>query len=114
MNYVSCYRVGAVFRYARDDRLHDASYRALKPPATKKKRLRGLSSAGSPRFVVLPLLMSYGIMPLTYSKFSPYFFINVLYSYGAFGTRQRFARAHACHLAREAEAKEANRNATET
>ena len=54
-------------------------------------------------------------MPLTYSKFSPYFFINVLYSYSAFGTRQRFARAHAFAIWRvKREAKEANRNATET
>lgn len=37
--------------------------------------------------VVLPLLMSYGVMPLllddlgNYSNISPYFLLNVLYSY---------------------------------
>ena len=62
------------------------SYRTLRLPATKKKVTR-LIAGWLAALVVLPLLMSYGVMPLwrdamhNYSNFSPYFFINVLYNY---------------------------------
>ena len=62
------------------------SYRTLKLPATKKE-VTWLIAGWLIALVVLPLLMSYGIMPLrneyfsNYSNFSPYFFITVLYSY---------------------------------
>ena len=62
------------------------SYRTLKLPATKKERT-WLIIGWLAALVVLPLLMSYGVMPLwrdtlhNYSNFSPYFFISVLYSY---------------------------------
>ena len=62
------------------------SYRTLKLPATKKE-VTWLIVGWLAALVVLPFLMSYGIMPLwrdhlrSYSNFSPYFFISVLYSY---------------------------------
>ncbi len=62
------------------------SYRTLKLPATKKE-VTWLIAGWLAALVVLPLLMSYGVMPLwrdamhNYSNFSPYFFINVLYNY---------------------------------
>ena len=62
------------------------SYRTLRLPATKKEVTR-LIAGWLIALAVLPLLMSYGIMPLrneyfsNYSNFSPYFFITVLYSY---------------------------------
>ena len=62
------------------------SYRALRLPATKKE-VTWLTAGWFAALVVLPLLMSYGIMPLwrdnlqNYSNFSPYFFISVVYSY---------------------------------
>ena len=62
------------------------SYRTLKVSATKKE-VTWLIVGWVTALVVLPLLMSYGVMPLridnlyNYSNFSPYFFINVLYSY---------------------------------
>ncbi len=62
------------------------SYRTLKLPATKKEGT-WLIVGWFAALVVLPLLMSYGVMPLwrdnlhNYSNFSPYFFISVLYSY---------------------------------
>ena len=62
------------------------SYRTLKVSATKKE-VTWLIVGWVAALVVLPLLMSYGVMPLwidnlyNYSNFSPYFFINVLYSY---------------------------------
>ncbi len=62
------------------------SYRTLKASATKKE-ITWLIVGWVAALVVLPLLMSYGVMPLridylyNYSNFSPYFFINVLYSY---------------------------------
>ena len=87
------------------------SYRALKLPATKKE-VTWLAA-----LVVLPLLMSYGIMPLmplTYSKFSPYFFINVLYSYVRLAlVNVLLVRTLAIWRVKR-EAKKANRNATET
>ena len=62
------------------------SYRTLRLPATKKE-VTWLTAGWLAALVVLPLLMSYGIMPLwrdnlqNYSNFSPYFFISVVYSY---------------------------------
>lgn len=62
------------------------SYRTLKLPATKKE-VTWLIVGWLAALVVLPLLMSYGVMPLwrdnlhNYSNFSPYFFINILYGY---------------------------------
>lgn len=62
------------------------SYRTLKLPATKKE-ITWLVVGWLTALVVLPLLMSYGVMPLWednlqgYSNFSPHFFLNVLYSY---------------------------------
>ena len=62
------------------------SYRTLRLPATKKEGT-WLIAGWLAALVVLPLLMSYGIMPLwrdnlqNYSNFSPYFFISVVYSY---------------------------------
>ena len=62
------------------------SYRALRLSATKKE-VTWLIVGWGAALVVLPLLMSYGVMPLwrnnlhNYSSFSPYFFINILYGY---------------------------------
>ena len=62
------------------------AYRKMKLSATKKE-LTWLAAGWLIALVVLPLLMSYGVMPLwrdamhNYSNFSPYFFINVLYNY---------------------------------
>ena len=92
------------------------SYRALKLPATKKE-VTWLIVGWLAALVVLPLLMSYGIMPLmplTYSKFSPYFFINVLYSYVRLAlVNVLLVRTLAIWRVKR-EAKKANRNATET
>ena len=62
------------------------SYRALKLSATKKE-ITWLAAGWFAALVALPLLMSYGIMPLwrdalhNYSNFSPYFFLSVLCDY---------------------------------
>ena len=62
------------------------SYRTLKLPATKKEGT-WLIAGWLIALVVLPLLMSYGMMPLlldnlgNYSNTSPYFLLNVVYSY---------------------------------
>ena len=62
------------------------SYRTLKLPATKKEGT-WLIAGWLAALVVLPLLMSYGVMPLllddlgNYSNISPYFLLNVVYSY---------------------------------
>ena len=62
------------------------SYRALRLPAAKKE-ITWLVAGWLIALVVLPLLMSCGVMPLwrdslrSYSNFSPYFFLSVLYSY---------------------------------
>ena len=61
------------------------SYRMLRLPATKKSTW--LIAGWLAALVVLPLLMSYGVMPLllddlgNYSNISPYFLLNVVYSY---------------------------------
>lgn len=62
------------------------SYRALRLSATKKE-VTWLIVGWLAVLVVLPLLMSYGVMPLllddlgNYSNISPYFLLNVVYSY---------------------------------
>ena len=62
------------------------SYRMLRLPATKKEGT-WLIAGWLAALVVLPLLMSYGVMPLllddlgNYSNISPYFLLNVVYSY---------------------------------
>ena len=62
------------------------SYRTLRLPATKKE-VTWLIAGWLAALVVLPLLMSYGVMPLllddlgNYSNISPYFLLNVVYSY---------------------------------
>ena len=92
------------------------SYRALKLPATKKE-VTWLIVGWLAALVVLPLLMSYGIMPLmplTYSNFSPYFFINVLYSYVRLAlVNVLLVRTLAIWRTKRKE-KKANRNAAET
>lgn len=66
------------------------SYRTLRLPATKKE-VTWLIIGWLAALVVLPLLMSYGVVPLwrdnlhNYSNFSPYFFISVVYSYVRLG-----------------------------
>ena len=64
--------------------------------------------------------MSYGVMPLwrdnlhNYSNFSPYFFINILYSYVRLAlVNVLLVRTLAIWRVKR-EAKKANRNATET
>lgn len=62
------------------------SYRTLKVSATKKE-VTWLIVGWVAALVVLPLLMSYGVMPLllddlgNYSNISPYFLLNDVYSY---------------------------------
>ena len=92
------------------------SYRALKLPATKKE-VTWLIVGWLAALVVLPLLMSYGIMPLmplTYSKFSPYFFINVLYSYVRLALVNVLLVRTLAIWRTKREEKKANRNAAET
>lgn len=95
------------------------SYRTLKVSATKKE-VTWLVVGWVAVLVVLPLLMSYGIMPLwrdnlhNYSNFSPYFFINILYSYMRLAlVNVLLVRTLAIWRVKR-EAKKANRNATET
>ena len=62
------------------------SYRALRLSATKKERT-WLAAGWFAALALLPLLMHYGMMPLlldelgNYSNISPYFLLNVVYSY---------------------------------
>ena len=62
------------------------SYRMLRLPATKKEGT-WLIAGWLAALVVLPLLMSYGVMPLllddlgNYSNISPHFLLNDVYSY---------------------------------
>ena len=62
------------------------SYRTLRLSATKKE-VTWLAAGWLAALVVLPLLMSYGVMPLllddfgNYSNISPYFLLNDVYSY---------------------------------
>ena len=92
------------------------SYRTLRLPATKKE-VTWLIAGWLAALVVLPLLMSYGIMPLmplTYSKFSPYFFINVLYSYVRLALVNVLLVRTLAIWRTKREEKKANRNAAET
>ena len=89
------------------------AYRALKLSATKKEvtwLLIGLLAV----LVVLPLLMRYGIMPHNYSKFSPYFFISVLYSYVRLALVNVLLVRTLAIWRTKREEKKANRNAAET
>ncbi len=95
------------------------SYRTLKVSATKKE-VTWLIVGWVAALVVLPLLMSYGVMPLwrdnlhNYSNFSPYFFINVLYSYVRLAlVNVLLVRTLAVWRVKRDE-KKANRNAAET
>ena len=95
------------------------SYRTLKLSATKKE-VTWLIIGWVAALVVLPLLMSYGVMPLwrdnlhNYSNFSPYFFINILYSYVRLAlVNVLLVRTLAVWRMRREE-KKANRNAAET
>ena len=92
------------------------AYRALKLSVTKKE-VTWLLIGWLAALVVLPLLMSYGIMPLmplTYSKFSPYFFINVLYSYVRLALVNVLLVRTLAIWRTKREEKKANRNAAET
>ena len=70
--------MGAAPRHARDDR--PVSYTHLTLPTTKKEGT-WLIAGWLAVLVVLPLLMSYGVMPLllddlgNYSNISPYFLL---------------------------------------
>ena len=95
------------------------SYRTLKLSATKKE-VTWLIAGWLAALVVLPLLMSYGVMPLwrdnlhNYSNFSPYFFINILYSYVRLAlVNVLLVRTLAVWRVKREE-KKANRNAAET
>jgi len=95
------------------------SYRTLKVSATKKE-VTWLVVGWVAVLVVLPLLMSYGIMPLwrdnlhNYSNFSPYFFINILYSYMRLALVNVLLVRTLAIWRTKREAKKANRNAAET
>ena len=107
--------MGTVLRYACDDRLHDAllpcaqaarnekrGYVAYRRLARHARRATAFDELRQP------------LMPLTYSKFSPYFFINVLYSYVRLAlVNVLLVRTLAIWRVKR-EAKKANRNATET
>ena len=95
------------------------SYRTLKVSATEKE-VTWLIVGWVAALVVLPPLMSYGVMPLwrdnlhNYSNFSPYFFINVLYSYVRLAlVNVLLVRTLAVWRVKRDE-KKANRNAAET
>ena len=95
------------------------SYRTLKLSATKKE-VTWLIIGWLAALVVLPLLMSYGVMPLwrddlhNYSNFSPYFFINVLYSYVRLALVDVLLVRTLAVWRMRREEKKANRNAAET
>ena len=95
------------------------SYRTLKVSATKKE-VTWLIVGWVAALVVLPLLMSYGVMPLwrdnlhNYSNFSPYFLINILYSYVRLAlVNVLLVRTLAAWRVKREE-KKANRNTAET
>ena len=95
------------------------SYRTLKLPATKKE-VTWLIAGWLAALVVLPLLMSYGVMPLwrdnlhNYSNFSPYFFINILYGYVRLALVNVLLVRTLAVWRMKREEKKANRNAAET
>lgn len=95
------------------------SYRTLRLPATKKE-VTWLIAGWLIALVVLPLLMSYGIMPLwrdnlhNDSDFSLYSFISVLYSYGRLAlVNVLLVRTFAVWRVKREE-KKANRNGAKT
>ena len=95
------------------------SYRTLRLPATKKE-VTWLIAGWLAALVVLPLLMSYGIMPLwrdnlhNDSDFSLYSFISVLYSYGRLAlVNVLLVRTFAVWRVKREE-KKANRNGAKT
>ena len=63
------------------------AYRTRSGCPRRKRELKWLAAGWLAALVVLPLLMSYGVMPLllddlgNYSNISPYFLLNVVYSY---------------------------------
>ena len=95
------------------------SYRTLKLSATKKE-VTWLIIGWVAALVVLPLLMSYGVIPLwrdnlhNYSNFSPYFFINILYSYVRLVLIDILLVRTLAVWRMRREEKKANRNAAET
>ena len=95
------------------------SYRTLKVSATKKE-VTWLIIGWLAALVVLPLLMSYGVIPLwrdnlhNYSNFSPYFFINILYSYVRLVLIDILLVRTLAVWRMRREEKKANRNAAET
>lgn len=95
------------------------SYRTLKLSATKKE-VTWLIVGWLAALVVLPLLMSYGVMPLwkdnlhNYSNFSPYFFLNILYSYVRLALVDVLLVRTLAVWRMRREEKKANRNAAET
>ena len=95
------------------------SYRTLKLTATKKE-VTWLIIGWLAALVVLPLLMSYGVIPLwrdnlhNYSNFSPYFFINILYSYVRLVLIDILLVRTLAVWRMRREEKKANRNAAET
>ena len=95
------------------------SYRTLKLSATKKE-VTWLIIGWLAALVVLPLLMSYGVIPLwrdnlhNYSNFSPYFFINILYSYVRLVLIDILLVRTLAVWRMRREEKKANRNAAET
>ena len=109
MNYTRLAIVaGTVLRYACDDRLHDAPYRALLGCPQRKRGYMAYRRL-APVLIVLPYDEPSGIMPLmplTYSKFSPFSSSTFCIAMVRLALRQRFARAHTCHLAREAGSEE--------
>ena len=95
------------------------SYRTLRLPATKKE-VTWLIAGWLAALVVLPLLMSCGIMPLwrdnlhNDSDFSLYFFLSVLYSYGRLAlVNVLLVRTFAVWRVKREE-KKANRNGAKT
>lgn len=95
------------------------SYRTLRLPATKKE-VTWLIAGWLAALVVLPLLMSYGIMPLwrdnlhNDSDFSLYSFLSVLYSYGRLAlVNVLLVRTFAVWRVKREE-KKANRNGAKT
>ena len=95
------------------------SYRTLKLSSTKKE-VTWLIIGWLAALVVLPLLMSYGVIPLwrdnlhNYSNFSPYFFINILYSYVRLVLIDILLVRTLAVWRMRREEKKANRNAAET
>ena len=95
------------------------SYRTLRLPATKKE-VAWLIAGWLAALVVLPLLMSCGIMPLwrdnlhNDSDFSLYSFLSVLYSYGRLAlVNVLLVRTFAVWRVKQEE-KKANRNGAKT